>query len=235
MKRRSYLVPIRDNFNHAKRPWATYSLCLSLGIINFIVLSLLEKESVNYKFGFVPVNFSLQPWMNILTLFSASFLHADWFHFFGNCIFLLIFGRSIEMLFGYKAFIIIFPISGAVGFALHWIVNSNQNVPVIGASAAISTIMGAYLVLFPSAKIKTLFVFGWFFRLMDIPGWIFIIYWAALQFFYILFSANSDSIAYYAHIGGFMAGVVAAVSWKVLLPKSEEILLEFGKRSFKDS
>lgn len=185
-----------------------------------------EWRSVHYL-GFVPVFFSLSPWSHFYSTITASFLHGDVFHLLGNCLFLWVFGRSLERLFGLPLFIVSFPFLGIVGFLVHWTLFPDSASPVIGASGAIATLMGAYLALFPAAKVQVVLVLGVAFKRIRLPAWTFLFYWAGLQILSLALGNREDHVAYAVHIGGFVAGAICAMIWKVSYPFAEERLSNF--------
>lgn len=224
------MFPLLDNFQRPKTAWATYVILFIMVLISTIVWlqPINTQRELTVKLGFLPFEFTVYPWRSLLKMISASFLHGDFFHLLGNCLFLFVFGRSLEGVLGSIAVLILFPLAGIGGFCLHWVLHANSIAPVIGASASISTVLGAYLVLFPRAKIKTLIVLGWFFRVMSVPAWIFLFYWAALQALSLFLGLEDfDSVAYSAHVGGFILGVITAMIWKVSVPLAEERLQAF--------
>ncbi len=187
----------------------------------------LEEWSIRYL-SFVPLLFSISPWSHIHTLLTSVFSHQDIFHLAGNCLFLWVFGRSLERLFGLPIFLLAFPFLGAAGLLAHWALFPASRAPVIGASGAIATLMGAYLALFPAARMKMVLFLGIFLKRFEVPVWAFLLYWVALQLFSFVFgSGGEDNVAYAVHVGGFAVGVLGAMVWKVSYPFAEEHLSEF--------
>lgn len=191
---------------------------------------LLGARIIQY-FGFVPLWFSIAPWANVHRLFSSVFLHVDVFHLGGNCLFLWVFGRSLQRLFGVRKLLLIFPCLGVVGLLLHWVIYPQSNMLVVGASGAVATLMGAYLALFPSARIKLFVLIGSVAAPITAPAWVFLFYWAGFELLSLILDLGEggDRIAYAVHVGGFIAGVMAAIIWKVTYPYAEEQLLEFTR------
>jgi membrane associated rhomboid family serine protease len=127
-----------------------------------------------------------------------------------------------------------FPFLGAAGFIFHWAVNPASTVPVIGASGAIATLMGSYLVLFPQARMRTLLFFGIGYKRLNMPAWLFLFYWISLQLLSLAFgSGSADDVAYAVHVGGFFVGVMGAMIWKVSYPFAEERLSNFSAAAFR--
>jgi membrane associated rhomboid family serine protease len=183
--------------------------------------------------GFIPLQFSVAPWANVHRLISSVFLHSDAFHVAGNCLFLWVFGRSLQRLFGTTVFLLLFPFLGIVGLLLHWIIYPQSRAPVIGASGAIATLMGTYLALFPKARIKLVLLLGTLPAPLTAPAWVFLLYWGGFELLSLVFgSGEADRVAYAVHVGGFIAGIMAAIVWKVAYPFAEERLLEFTSNAF---
>ena len=173
------------------------------------------------ELGFIPRRFSQHHWASLHTLVTATALHSDVFHLAGNVLFLWVFGRTLARLFGNWLLLVLFPLLGAVGFLASWLLQANSPIPIIGASAAVSTLMGAYLVLFPRARLRYLIVS----KRLTSPAWAFLIIWLGLQFLSLLSGGEAeDGVAYSAHIGGFVLGAVCALCWKELYTGADDIL-----------
>jgi membrane associated rhomboid family serine protease len=147
---------------------------------------------------------------------------------------LWVFGRSLERLFGLPIFFVAFPFLGIAGLLAHWSLFPASRAPVIGASGAIATLMGAYLALFPAVRMRMVLFLGIFFKRFQVPAWAFLLYWGALQVLSLMFgSGGEDNVAYAVHVGGFAVGVLSAVVWKVTYPFAEERLLNSFKWRFR--
>ncbi|HVX39530.1 MAG TPA: rhomboid family intramembrane serine protease [Gemmatimonadaceae bacterium] len=152
--------------------------------------------------------------INILTPIISIFLHGGWSHILGNAIFFWVFGNNIEDSMGPGRFLVFFLLCGVIAAATHILILPDSPVPTVGASGAISGIMGAYLVLYPKVKVNMLFIFIIFFKVFAIPAWIVLIYWFGLQVLSGLPELSSvrpdvsSGVAVWAHIGGFIAGMV---------------------------
>jgi membrane associated rhomboid family serine protease len=181
--------------------------------------------------GFFPVLFSVKPFISSYRLVSASFLHGDIFHLAGNCLFLAVFGRTLERLFGAKVLLALFPALGVAGLLLEWALHAGSQSPVIGSSGAVAFLMGAYLPLFPGARIRMIVFFGWFWKRFTVPAWGFLPYWMGIQLVSILMGSQ-DGVAYAVHAGSFAAGAVAAMIWKTSALGAEERLSAFSRESF---
>ena len=146
--------------------------------------------------------------LGLPALFTSMFSHGSWMHLIGNCWMLWIFGDNIEDSMGHLRFLAFFILTGLIAVGAHVFLSPDSSIPVVGASGAISGIMGAYFIQYPKARIKTLVVFGWF-HVWRIPAWIFLGIWTGMQFLGLGAAATGDGggIAYAAHLGGLFAGL----------------------------
>jgi membrane associated rhomboid family serine protease len=148
-----------------------------------------------------------------LTLFSSIFMHGGWLHIGGNMLFLFIFGDNIEKAYGHVKYVVFYLICGVLASLAHVLSQPDSIIPSLGASGAISGVMAAYLVLFPTNRIKVLIALGFLLlRPVMVPAVVMIGVWALLQFINglgaIAVTEQSSGVAYWAHIGGFVAGLV---------------------------
>jgi len=144
-------------------------------------------------------------------LFTSMFLHGSWMHLIGNMWFFWIFGNNIEDSMSRPRFVVFYLLSGLAAAAAQIVSNPASVAPMIGASGAISGVMGAYLVLYPKVRVYTLVPLGFFLTSNALPAWSMLLYWMALQVISGLVSLSGNSmggVAFFAHIGGFVAGVV---------------------------
>lgn len=152
--------------------------------------------------------------INYLTPLTSMFLHGSWAHILGNGLFLWVFGNNVEDSMGRLRFIVFYLICGLVAAAAQVAIAPASPVPIVGASGAISGVMGAYLVLYPTARVKTLFILIVFIRVIPLPAWAILLYWFALQILMALpqltgaQEAVSSGVAVLAHVGGFLAGAL---------------------------
>ena len=151
------------------------------------------------------------PGRQVGNVLSSMFLHGSWMHLLGNMWFLWLFGNNIEDSMGRARFAIFYLVSGVAAALLQVVLNPRSVVPMVGASGAISGVMGAYLVLYPRVRVYTLVFIGFFITTIALPAWTMLLYWLALQFLSGLFSvgtAESGGVAVWAHVGGFATGMV---------------------------
>jgi len=209
------MIPLRDNQPTNCIPVATYAIMGTTLLVFLWQLQLgLSNERIFYLYGLVPGkytgdlsrHFSLSN--KLLSLFSYMFLHGGFWHFLGNMWFLYIFGDNIEAHFGSVRFLGFYILSGLISGGFHFVLNPLSPVPTIGASGAIAGVMGAYFLLYPRAKILTLIpiiIIPW---LIEIPAFLFLGFWFLMQFLNATGSGAGAGIAWWAHIGGFIAGIV---------------------------
>jgi membrane associated rhomboid family serine protease len=201
------MMPIGDD-NSSRRtvPYVTYGL-IAANILIFVV-ELFSGDAFIEKWAFIPVRFLANPFAASLTLFTSMFMHAGWAHLLGNMLYLWIFGDNVEDQFGHVKFLIFYLICGLAATFGQLIFNTGSTIPNLGASGAIAGVLGAYIVLFPQGKINVMQ--GQ--RAIQIPALIVIGLWFVLQFFSGIGSlsttADTGGVAYMAHIGGFLAGIL---------------------------
>ncbi len=175
--------------------------------------------------------------INILTPLLSMFLHGGWGHIVGNAMFLWVFGNNIEDVVGRGRFLAFYLICGLVASAAHIVVDPGSPIPTVGASGAISGVMGAYLVLFPKVRVRMLFLFIIILKVIPIPAWLVLLYWFGLQLLSGLPELLSPSpeiaggVAVWAHVGGFVAGVLLIKVFEnpVLAERRHAILLSRGE------
>jgi membrane associated rhomboid family serine protease len=150
------------------------------------------------------------PGRQVSTLLTSMFLHGSWMHLLGNMWFLWLFGNNIEDSMTRPRFVAFYLLTGLAAAFAQIAANPASEVPMVGASGAISGVMGAYLVLFPRARVYTMVPLGFFIQSFALPAWVMLIYWAFLQFAGGLTSVGDEQtggVAFWAHLGGFIAGV----------------------------
>lgn len=162
----------------------------------------------------------------LFTLFTSMFMHANWFHLLGNMLFLYVFGDNVEDAFGHASYLALYLISGLIaGLAqilISMLLLGDLTIGVIGASGAISGVLGAYLVLYPTARIVTLV--GYF--IVPLPAILFLGFWFIMQWAYGIFDPLGG-VAYFAHIGGFIAGILLGLTIGRKRKKAREARLRF--------
>ncbi|WP_457551030.1 rhomboid family intramembrane serine protease [Desulfobacula sp.] len=210
------MIPIRDTQPSNCFPVVTYIL---IGI-NLLVFMLqmkigLGNEVFFYSYGLVPAKYTVHEVSRhfslgnqLFSIFSYMFLHGGFLHFIGNMWILYIFGDNVEDYFGSLRFLGFYLLCGILSGLSHFLLNPMSMAPTIGASGAIAGVMGAYLLLYPKSKILTLIpiiIIPWF---VEIPAFIFLGVWFLIQFINVAGSGAGSGIAWGAHIGGFIAGLL---------------------------
>jgi membrane associated rhomboid family serine protease len=150
------------------------------------------------------------PGRQVSHIFTSMFLHGSWMHLIGNMWFLWVFGDNIEDSMGRVRFAIFYLLCGVTAALAQVVPNPASGIPMVGASGAISGVMGAYLILYPRVRVFALVILGFFFTSIALPAWTMLIYWAAIQLVSGLFgllAADQGGVAFWAHVGGFVAGV----------------------------
>lgn len=199
------MFPLKDVVERRTFPYITL-LLIGANIIAFVI-SMIDFKGIIYSYGFIPARPS------VLTAFTCMFLHAGLDHIFGNMWFLLTFGDNVEDKFGHMKFLLFYLATGFVATYVNYLVDPASTTPTVGASGAISGVMGAYVVLFPKAKVHTLL--GYY--MTTLPAFVMLGFWFVLQLFFgtsSLFGGDGSGIAYWAHIGGFVAGAIVALAYR---------------------
>ena len=174
--------------------------------------------------------------INALTPVFSMFLHGGWGHLLGNALFLWVFGNNVEDVMGGGRFLAFYLVCGLAAAAAHVLVDPGSIIPTVGASGAISGVMGGYLMTFPRVRVRMLFIFGIFFRVIPIPAWAVLLWWFALQVLAGLpqlagVGDLAGGVAVWAHVGGFVAGV-GLIRWfrdPVRVAAREAMLWELGR------
>lgn len=225
------LIPIRDHNPTQKFPIVTVSLI----VVNVIVFIMQELDpTVTYKYSAIPAEIlgvELDPFLRmrleqhgirvepivlpLLTVFTSMFLHGNFWHILGNMWSLWIFGNNVEDALGHVRYLLLYLLWGFVAAWTHILFNWSSPIPLVGASGAISGVMGAYLVLFPRARIDCVLLFV-IITFVEVPAIFFLVFWFVMQFL-----VYNPGVANLAHIGGFVAGylLVRMVGGRNLLGK----------------
>jgi membrane associated rhomboid family serine protease len=141
-------------------------------------------------------------------ILTSMFLHGSWLHLIGNMWFLWIFGNNIEDSMGHLRFLVFYLICGALAAGAHILSDPGSGVPIVGASGAISGVMGAYLLLYPRVRIYTLFIIFIFIRIIPVRAWVILIWWFIIQVLSGSLTMTGAGVAFWAHVGGFVAGLL---------------------------
>jgi rhomboid family protein len=216
------LIPLRDTIPHRHAPVMTWAL-IGINLAVFLYELSLPPEDLErfiYLFGIVPARYSHPEWAHWMGLrvddywpfLTCMFLHGGWLHIIGNMWSLWIFGDNVEDVMGAWRFLIFYLLTGLAAGLTHYFLNIHSVVPTVGASGAIAGVLGAYFVLFPRSQILVvvpIFFFPFFFQL---PAVTYLLFWFLSQILggavAGLSSSQVSGIAFWAHVGGFVAGIV---------------------------
>jgi len=216
------VIPLRDNILYQGFPTVTWTL-LFLNATIFIFEISIPKDLLQQLFnlfGLVPARYSLPPWASIhglpfdhyLSFVTNMFLHGGWLHILGNMWFLYLFGSRVEDQMGHIRFLVFYFLAGIAANLIYFLVDIHSTIPEFGASGAIAGIMGAYIVMFPRARILTLIPIFFFPFFVELSAFFYIGYWFILQLFSgtlsLTFHGAQGGTAWWAHIGGFIVGIV---------------------------
>ncbi len=216
------MFPLKDDNPSSTAPVATVALIVLNALVFVYQISLQAggpdgaraAQAFIEEFGLVPCRLTgacrVGPELPlpVVTIFTSMFMHGGLFHIGGNMLYLWIFGNNVEDTLGHTRYLIFYLLSGIAAALAQTVVGPSSLVPMVGASGAISGVLGAYLVLFPGAHVTTLIVLGFFFRLVQIPAMVVLGFWIVLQVLNGLGSfGTSGGVAFFAHIGGFVAGM----------------------------
>jgi membrane associated rhomboid family serine protease len=216
------VFPLKDDNPSSSTPFVTVGLIILNALAYAYQFSLWgggpdgERafELFINEFGLVPCRLTgvCHPPLDLpspfLTIFTSMFMHGGLFHIAGNMLYLWIFGNNVEDVLGHGRYLIFYLASGVAAALAQTAVGPGSTVPMVGASGAVSGVLGAYLLLFPHAHVTTLIILGFFFRLVQVPAVVVLGFWIVLQVLNGLGSFGaSGGVAFFAHIGGFVAGM----------------------------
>lgn len=213
------MIPIKTLQPVRIKAYITYGLILLNGLIFLWQLTVSQAQlgQTYYALAAVPCEISRNFFSveTALDIFRSMFLHGSWTHLVGNMTFLWIFGRNVEEYFGHRKFLLLYVGLGFLAALTEIAVNAGLCVPMVGASGAIAGVLGAYLILYPGSRVKIMVIFFRFFpRFYNIPALVVLGFWFAIQLLNGITSLGVNTlgggVAFFAHIGGFIAGLIAA-------------------------
>ena len=211
------MLPIRDHTPSGKIPFFNYFLIVINVIVFFFMFTLPQNELEAFISQYALIPGLVVKGQNLTTVLTSMFLHGSFGHLFGNMLFLYIFGDNLEDRLGSVKYLFFYFICGLGASLLQVFINPLSMIPNLGASGAIAGVMGGYLVLFPRHQVDILVFFGYFIRTITVPAYTMLLYWFLIQFLFGLGSLavpEAGGIAYAAHVGGFVTGVVLLVIFK---------------------
>jgi membrane associated rhomboid family serine protease len=204
------MIPLRDTIPSRSTPVVTILIIIANAFVFLYMLSL-DPYTQNHfirQYALVPAR------LNLSALITSLFLHGGWMHIIGNMWFLWVYGDNVEDILGHGKYLVFYLLCGVIASATQYAISPDSQVPVLGASGAIAGVMGAYLIKFPHSRILTLIPIIVFWTTIEIPAVLILVYWFVLQFFSGIGSigysqaASQGGVAFFAHIGGFIAGMI---------------------------
>lgn len=212
------MIPLKDNIPTRRPPVVTVGI-IALNVSVYLIQMMLPDKAFLrflYLYGLIPVELYKgidligHPVPLYMTVFTSMFVHGSLFHVGGNMLYLWIFGNNVEDSMGHLRFIVFYLLSGIAAAFAQIAVNPASQVPMVGASGAVSGVLGAYLLLHPHARVMTLISFGWFIRFVEVPALIVLGFWIVVQLLngLLTFNFQGGGVAWFAHIGGFLAGML---------------------------
>ncbi len=216
------MLPLRDDNPTYRRPYVTW-LLIGLNILVFLYQQTLSPLSLTlqyYQGAVVPYAFTRDPIIpeGALDIVRSMFMHGSWAHILSNMLYLYIFGDNVEDRLGKALYIAFYLVCGAVAALAQVLMNTESQIPMVGASGAIAGVLGAYLVFYPHARILGLVFLGYFIRLAQVPALIVLGLWFLIQLFN-AYVAEQTNVAFLAHIGGFIAGLVLGWMFTLWVPQ----------------
>jgi membrane associated rhomboid family serine protease len=215
------VIPLQDDIKAHRPPVVTVAVIAACVLVFLWQAALGEREMQRaiYRFGMIPavllgearLGRELAPLWPPLTLVTSKFLHGGWAHLLGNMLYLWIFGNNVEDRLGHVRFALFYVGCGLAAAAAQVLPAPNSTIPMVGASGAISGVLGAYLVLFPHARVLVLIPFSVMFLHQIRAGWM-LGFWIAIQLVSAVFQpVEGGGVAWWAHVGGFVAGALVAL------------------------
>lgn len=208
------MIPLYDTARTRRLPIVTWLLII-LNVLVFIYESRMQPAAVeNFlrTWGLVPAQLVAQPGTEWITILTSMFLHGGWFHILSNMWVLFIFGDNVEERMGGGRYLVFYLLSGVAAALLQVFLLRGSSEPMIGASGAIAGVLGAYLILFPHARVASLVPILFIFTVIQVPATLFLLFWFVSQLFsgwLTLGGASGSGVAWWAHVGGFIFGVLA--------------------------
>ncbi len=221
------MIPLRDSIRTRRTPVVNY-LLIAANIVAFVLMWLAgdKQEALVYQFALIPGNFTAALSLaNVGDIFTSMFMHAGLAHLGGNMLYLWIFGDNIEDSMGHAGYLVFYLVGGVVASLVHILTNPGSQIPTVGASGAIAAVLGAYLVLYPRSRVATLIPLGYFMRVTMVPAVLVLGLWFVLQLFSGFLSLGGPDVggvAFWAHIGGFVAGVLVGLVFGKLRRQPEQ-------------
>ena len=200
------MIPLRDTIPSTRTPIVNHVIIVAnLAVFLYEVSLGRDLESFLFTHGLVPRDFMVR------TLVTSMFLHGGWFHVLANMLYLWIFGDNVEDRLGHLRYVAFYLLCGMAAGVAQTLTSPHSNVPMVGASGAIAGVTGAYLLFFPRSRIVTLVPIFIFLRVVEVPAFVFLLFWFAMQLLAGLEALGGErmgGVAFWAHVGGFVSGMI---------------------------
>jgi membrane associated rhomboid family serine protease len=225
------MIPIGDSTRRRTFPYVNVGIIIACVLVFLYELSLSTIDVGRFfqDWGVVPVQ--LVDWLESpsvaeepTTVVTSMFIHGGWLHLIGNMLFLWVFGDNVEDAMGHGRYLVFYLLAGLAATGLQVFIDQESLIPMVGASGAIAGVLGAYLVLYPRATVSVLIPWLWFFGAFPVPAAVLIVFWFLLQLLSGVASLGAaasvtEGIAFWAHVGGFIAGVVLVGAFRRQKPR----------------
>lgn len=210
------MIPIRDEIKTHRTPIVNYALVvINVLVFLWMFLNSGNLESIYYEYALIPSNFLNGINLgDVKDIFTSMFMHGGWMHLIGNMLYLWIFGDNIEDRLGHIGYLIFYLAGGIAAALLQTLISPSSQIPMVGASGAIAGVLGAYLVMYPNSRVYTFIPIGFYARVRLVPAVVVLGLWFLLQLISgvgSLGALDQGGTAYFAHIGGFIFGLI--VGW----------------------
>ena len=210
------MIPIRDEIKTHRTPIVNYALVvINVLVFLWMFLNSGNLESIYYEYALIPSNFLNGIDLgDVKDIFTSMFMHGGWMHLIGNMLYLWIFGDNIEDRLGHIGYLIFYLVGGIAAALLQTLISPSSQIPMVGASGAIAGVLGAYLVMYPNSRVYTFIPIGFYARVRLVPAVVVLGLWFLLQLISgvgSLGALDQGGTAYFAHIGGFIFGLI--VGW----------------------
>lgn len=220
------MFPISDSVKSKKFPLINIALIAITCYVFYLQLTAPDPEAFIYQYALVPSQIDFSNLSSLFPFITSMFLHGGWLHILSNMWFLWIFGDNVEGHLGHIPYLLLYLVSGLVGGIAQFLISPNSNIPMLGASGAVAGALGAYFHFFPNHKIKTLIPIFGFVTFTEISAFFMLGYWLVLQVFSGAMSLPSSGteqggVAFFAHIGGFVAGLIIG---RLFAPVEKKVL-----------
>lgn len=221
------MFPLFDTQSGKRLSFWVVVLILINAYTFYLELTAPDQTALISHYALIPDQISFAHPQTLMPLITSQFLHGGFLHIISNMLFLWVFGTQIESMFGFWLFPFFYLTCGVIAGLTQYFLSPSDTTPIIGASGAIAGVLGAYFALFPTHKIKTLLFIIFFVTVVDVPAWIMLVYWFTIQVLHVSFALGDTTvsvggIAYAAHVGGFLTGLLTArlLSWKYSVKKT---------------